>query len=784
MYEFAVDSEYHIGLPIPPQNLLTMTIGMLGDLCSLELQEDESEDKVDKIKQARSELRVAAQYFDALDESQLEPEYSYYLRLLGASAYYLANMPGSASVLAEKLSSGQQSLTDSNIELLLVWVLQGDIESSFAINSGSRFKVRMEAIVSSVSSFYQLNTVAGTNTFDQAKYLRKDAHSFGTDRELFIADIVATVIKRKIENSSINLLPETTGLAIENWREALLKPTFVREFWPAQVLLGESGVFRGESSVVQLPTSAGKTKSTEIIIRSAFLSGRASLAVIVAPFRSICREISDSLNEAFEGESITVNELVDVPQLDENDSEFFGFLLEGAEEVNQSSIVISTPEKLLYILRHQPNLAEEIGLLIFDEGHQFDTGSRGVTYELLISSLRNVVSKDAQFVLISAVMSNAETIGDWLYGENGTVVNGAHCLPTARSIAFTSWTTKLGQLKYVNTNDINQEEFFVPRLIEEINLGRRPRERNDRVFPDRNSASKSSHMSAYWSLKLASSGPVAVFCGNKSSVNKICKIIVEQYQRGLEISPPSTYSDSEELSKISSLARKHLGDDSELADAIDLGILPHNANVPNGIRLSVEFAMQNNMGRVVVCTSTLAQGVNLPIKYLVVSGLYQAGEKISTRDFHNLLGRAGRSGLHTEGSIIFSSPDLYDKKSTFKGRHAWSDVTRLLNFENSEQCVSSLKQIIDPFPNVNGVDILKFIESPDKYFSLILKAMKNQQVDPSEFIFHFDFRKRALEAVESFLLSCMSDVEVVSENLYEEIVQSTFAYAMCDLEEK
>ncbi|MEI8617719.1 hypothetical protein P4S63_12535 [Pseudoalteromonas sp. B193] len=100
--------------------------------------------------------------------------------------------------------------------------------------------------------------------------IRTFFHSNGTDRELLIADIIASIVMRKLNNSSINLLPAYSDLPLKQWLTALSKETFINELWPAQRLLGEAGVFRGTSAVVQLPTSAGKTKSAELVIRSAF----------------------------------------------------------------------------------------------------------------------------------------------------------------------------------------------------------------------------------------------------------------------------------------------------------------------------------------------------------------------------------------------------------------------------------------------------------------------------------------------------------------------------------
>lgn len=62
--------------------------------------------------------------------------------------------------------------------------------------------------------------------------------------------------------------------------------------------------------------------------------------------------------------------------------------------------------------------------------------------------------------------------------------------------------------------------------------------------------------------------------------------------------------------------------------------------------------MKESFAKFVICTSTLAQGVNMPLKYLIINSTQQGTDTISVRDFQNLVGRAGRAGMYTEGSII------------------------------------------------------------------------------------------------------------------------------------
>jgi replicative superfamily II helicase len=106
--------------------------------------------------------------------------------------------------------------------------------------------------------------------------------------------------------------------------------------------------------------------------------------------------------------------------------------------------------------------------------------------------------------------------------------------------------------------------------------------------------------------------------------------------------------------------------------------------------------MKLSLVNFVVCTSTLAQGVNLPIRYLIVTGVYQGGERILVRDFHNLIGRAGRAGMHTEGSIIFADTKVFDKRRRVRDRWRWQTAKELLDPSNSEPSSSSILSIFRP----------------------------------------------------------------------------------------
>nr|WP_237476278.1 DEAD/DEAH box helicase [Vibrio eleionomae] len=779
MNEFGLEPEDHIRLPVAPQKLLLMTIGMLGDLCRMELDEKDHEVA---ISQARLELRNAASYFDNLVKTELETGYDYYLSLLASAAYYLADMPGSSSVIASRLASLSTELTDTGLEFFLEWILIGKFRIPPKIASNSSYKSLMISLATELNVYFNPLNARDDSAISISERIRERVHDSGTDRDILFSDIITAIVNKKISNSSMEMLPKYTGLMIEDWLPALQKRSFIKEFWPAQRLLGEGGVFIGKSSVIQLPTSAGKTKSTELIIRSSFLSGRSTVAVIIAPFRSLCREISSSLSIAFSDENVLVNQLNDIPQIDEFDLQLFEQLFEQEiDNVSIPTVMVATPEKLVYLLRHKPELSEKISLVIYDEGHQFDTGARGVTYELLVTSLKRKLGSGTQHVLISAVLSNAQSIGDWLYAGEGSVVNGAECLSTERSIAFCSWIRGRGEFHYVKPFDINSEEFYVPRVMEALKIPKADEDDKQQFFPPK---SDKSLVAAYLGLKLSKYGPVAVFCGQKSSVIKICREVIKPLELIPQLDSPLVYSVQDEIEKIGNLSALHLGLNADVTKSIQLGVLPHSANIPNGLRISVEYAMENGLGRCVICTSTLAQGVNLPIKYLVMSGVFQGKKLISTRDFHNLLGRAGRAGKHTEGSIIFADTELFDQRRSKKSRQ-WEQMNILLDPSKSEACSSSLLTLVqpftdDPFP----VDPMKFLDSPDKYEKLLIQAAERQGLDISNLLNQMHQRIRYVESLESFLLANLNDEEMNDDVALTELYSKTFAFSIANVEEK
>ncbi|MDX9784810.1 MAG: DEAD/DEAH box helicase [Spirochaetia bacterium] len=789
MLEYGIPEEHHIKIIQDPAKLFTLSIGLLGDLAAAINREEPDPDSLAELK---TNLLFSARFFDSYLQSKLNEALDPYLVLLGSASYYLCDLPGSASVLAKRIGGDCPDLDGDGLEDLLLWLLQADLGTYFDETAGP-FGGFIDGISKWILQFFEDGN-GEEYLLDLATKLREAVYEFGTPRQLLFGDVISAVLRKKLENSAWKALPSYSGLPRDKWLHALQKDSFIKELWPAQHLLGQADVLKGESAIVQMPTSAGKTKATELILRSAFLAERVSLAIIIAPFRALCHEIKNSLVEAFHNEPTTkVDELSDALQTD----------FEIAELLGHQQILVVTPEKLLYVLRHAPELAAHVGLLVFDEGHQFDSGTRGITYELLLTSLRSMIPEGTQKVLISAVISNAEAVGEWLNGEPN-VVEGTTLIPTFRSVGFASWLDQLGRIEYVDSRDAEQNEFFVPRVIERFNLGRKARETTDRFFPEealkpngKPNPDFGKTVALYLGLKLAPNGSIAVFCGRKSTAAGICEKAVDIIERGTPLALPSDFSDAQEVERLTHLHVENLGADAPASQSAAHGIFSHHGNTPHGIRLAVEHAMRDDLVRFVVCTSTLAQGVNLPIRYLIVTSVYQGMERIKVRDFHNLIGRAGRAGMHTEGSILFADPAIYDKRRAGNDKWRWDQVKELLEPRNSEPCISNLLSIFDPIKSddekytitMEDLDFAKaYIDDPDEVAKLaagIAAQHGDKKFSRDGVERQVAWRISLICAVESFLLSHWDESEDgLSEADVTRLAEGTLAFFLADDQKK
>ena len=738
------------------------------------------ENNVADMEEFSPHLVAASQYFDAAVGANDREEYDADFLLSGAAAYFLSDDFGSAKVLCSEFFvrinpeiNEPQKITGNLLGYLL---LNRDFHISVDTPNG-------EKVCHLLLVYY--NTGEGVEEIRSllSEY-RKAIYENDAPMEIYYVDILCAIVMVALSKSSWILLPRYSELDQSLWSDYLKSPKAPRMLWPAQQLIGEKGVLRGQSAIVQLPTGVGKTKSIELVIRSSFASGRATTAIIVAPLRALCNEIANDMISAF-GDEVLVNQFSDVLEEDFSLELFLSF---------KSKILICTPEKLSYIIHHQADFLDEIGLYIFDEGHMFDDGSRGAIYELLISEIRSHISGKEQIILLSAVLSNAEQIQKWLLGEAGVLASDSKIKATPKTIGFASQTKDI----HYYSDDSAQEDFYVPRSIEVIALQKRPREKKQRYFPELTDAKD---IAIYYANKLCKNGGAAIFANRTSTVLTAINRIIELRDRGCLLAEIKGNSDGKEMSRLAQLMSDYYGEQHPYTIACYLGVVPHYSNLPNGLRLAVEHACRNKALRLVVCTSTLAQGVNIPIKYLFMTSFMVARNSMRIRSFQNLMGRTARSGMYTEGSVIVTDPQLFDNKNNRKngGNYKWNDCIKMFDDSAAEPCGSSILSLvqdirIDYETRVIGAKVAQHIidhyNEPDcfeQYVNKLTTALHKvyPQKNASSIVESVMARKSIVEAIENHLCFVFSiDENADKQSIAADICKETLAYFMANDDEK
>lgn len=721
-------------------------------------------------------LHYCSDFYDAAFQSREQMIHDADFTLSGATAYFFMDDFGSAKVLWQEANT-DQIMDDAQECLYEVFSL------AF---TGKATKNTGFSIVQAIVTFWE---DGNKDTLLQiVNEYRKYIFNSYSPQTWFWGEIVCAVTKVISDASARILLPMYSALDIKNWEDYFKRKSSINLLWASQRLVGTSKIFQGENAIVQLPTGVGKTKSIELIIWSMFLAGRGRKALIVAPLRSLCNEITYDIKMAFP-KDVSINQFSDVLEDD-----FIDILSENTEK----QILVCTPEKLQYIFHHDNAYLQSLDLYIFDESHMFDDRSRGALYELLLTDIKLGLSEKQQLVLMSAVLPNANEIVRWLFGDDGILAYDANIKSTPKAIGFAD---KNKQLHYYTPTE-DEEDFFVPYTYKTQKLKLIGKERKERFFPE-----DSQDRALYYTNILCKNGGVAIYFPQKRSIPKFFTRLRELDKRGCSLEKIRDVSDIDELSRFQTLFKEYYGENYIYTQTVQHGILPHYSSLPNGIKISTEYAYKKNKIKAVACTSTLAQGVNIPIKYLLITGTNFSATKLSVRNFQNLIGRTGRSGIYTEGDIIVTESKIYDERRHGSGYYKWQNTKGLFDGASIEECGSSILNIVRDYAvnykvKLSGSEIVNYICENiqdnnwiNKLLNKILEETNginksdNENYYKREIFQQLCAYKNAVDSIENeiiYLFSCHSLVQTVDflHEVSNKLLENTLAFYLATQEEK
>jgi len=433
------------------------------------------------------------------------------------------------------------------------------------------------------------------------------------------------------------------------------------DFFPSQRKAIFNNIFdTKKTTTIQMPTSAGKTAICELIIYDEFKKNPSCKILYLAPFRALASELKQSLGGSLRKHGIKVKSIYggNIPTQEEKIA------------IENTNLLISTPEKFIAIEDIFPELVNDFTTIICDEGHLIDDENRGLSYELLLTRLKN----DKRFVFISAIIPNIDVINTWLGGTHERIITSQY-RPTKLDFAF----LKRKRTEYyldINPTKSKPDNYFVNKFID---IDDENKEQNEYRFLNNKTGNLNKYpisaktTSVTSALKSLPSGTVALFAASKgehTGVRGLVNEIIKQIDYKLKFPNPIDFANQNQISLIFDYFSIVFGTSFILTKAIQYGFLFHYGDLPQLIREIIEEALRKGDIRLVVCTNTLAEGVNLPIKTMVLYSITRnvknsitdrwEKEEISLRDLKNLVGRAGRAGQETQGLIIAINGSEYE----------------------------------------------------------------------------------------------------------------------------
>ena len=370
----------------------------------------------------------------------------------------------------------------------------------------------------------------------------------------------------------------------------------------------DAGILDGTSVLVSAPTASGKTLIAMLGMLS-HLPKHKSKIVYLSPLRALAAE---KFTEFKKLEKINLGRKIKVG-ISTGDFDSV------EDKLENSDILVLTNEKMDALMRFGQSWISEIGLVIVDEIHLIGDEGRGPTLEMVLTRLKSgLIGKIPQIIALSATITNSDELAEWLDCE--------HVESTWRPVP-------LSEAVYDDFSVTNQD-----------------RETYDVSFDYVGSSTIGLGVDS-----VKNGGQGLLFANTRTSAAKLA----------VDSGPPIEKTLSkDELNELLKISKKILANNEhtqlvkKLAFVVKQGVAFHHAGLNQKCREIIENEFRSGKIKLLSATPTLAAGVNLPARRVVISSVlrynsqYGGNVPISVLEYKQLCGRAGRPQYDDEGESI------------------------------------------------------------------------------------------------------------------------------------
>jgi len=412
--------------------------------------------------------------------------------------------------------------------------------------------------------------------------------------------------------------------------------TFDFEFDPFQITACHA-VEDGKGVLVAAPTGAGKTVVGEFAAFFALQAGKKCF--YTTPIKALSNQKYSEFVAKFGQDRVG--------------------LLTGDTSINgEADILVMTTEVLRNMLYAGSNTLTNLGCVVMDEVHYLADKFRGAVWEEVLIHLMESV----QVISLSATVSNAEEFGEWLgevRGETEVIVSEIRPIPLFQHVLIGNRLMDLFEQPGKINPEILQRE---REAIRRSSLGRNRRGRYDEP------SDRMSRADIIEKLQRENLLPAITFIFSRVG----CDAAVKQcLHAGLRLTSPEERTEIRQtaLRYTQNIAEEDLEvlGFQEWLTALERGIAAHHAGLLPSFKGAVEDLFQRGLVKAVFATETLALGINMPARTVVLEKLIkfngEAHVPITPGEYTQLTGRAGRRGIDIEGNAVIQWSPTVDSAS-------------------------------------------------------------------------------------------------------------------------
>ncbi len=681
------------------------------------------------------------------------------------------------------------------------------------IPDGSEEKLILTSYVIAFQKFYALTRWNDNHNFNKLKeefqFLHQNFMLYSDENSYLLSKLNNILIEIFWEKSFRNIFSKYSEDFSKIGKEVIEK--YIRlnftidknALWESQIESIEK-IFNNESFLVCTPTGSGKTTIAEIAIIHSLFSTKLNqvdefkrIVLYIVPSRALASEIESKFSKIF---SQLTPKAIKITHL-------YGGTDWGVTDTiissDEPTVLICTWEKSEALMRTiGVLLLKRLSCVIIDEVHniQFsdpsmkqliENKSRSLKLEFFLARLFGLIDFNfCRIIALSAVAKDIEKeIKNWITSNpNGLISNN-----------YRSTRQLIGKLEYNSKNQYNltydigngkdltfidsgiKRKPYIKNLIPAPKLPSKWNNKINQLKERKQGQETISRPYCLWAaIKLAEKDIIGKNCTILISITQNIEAYIKEFPIFLEFwkndikffQRPMNGENKILYDRCLKIYEDFFSNNSIEYLLLKKGIVIYQSNTPSSIFKYIIKLIENHVINIVIATSSLSEGVNLPFEIIIFPSLFRSGDPINIQEFQNLAGRVGRPGVSSEGKMLVFL-HYYNKRLIKSYEIFIKDISKMIERKNSPRSafLELLHLIYSQWSNISGSTdenlFFNWLESVDP----LLKSDRDIEL------------KKAVDNLDYFIISAIVEMEEIKnidpmdlENKLKIIWSKTYAY--------